>query len=136
MEEPEPKYPVLIWALTIRGEMMAVHCADRAEALEIGRENMAAGVWRTWDAFETAGDNSAVEARKIASSHDKSQKSVRPRILADWTPPDAAAEAEAQPRVPVKKSRIIVGPQDGKRRTHEKEKPKATGTRRRRIIPD
>ena len=147
MQKPDAQYPVLIWALTIRGEMMAVHCSSRAEALEIGRANVASGVWRTWDAFEAAGNAAVEEARKIASSssdddsghESESEKSPRPRILADWTPPEPPAKsaAPAPARAPGK-VRITEGRHEVKRTTQEKEKEKEKPmvARRRRIIPE
>src|SRR5438132_723055 len=102
MHKPDAQHPVLIWALTIRGEMMAVHCASREEALEIGRENVAAGIWRTWDAFESEAGAAAAAARKIASSKEEAAKGSAPvlaraRILADWRPPEAPQPPPAVP---------------------------------------
>jgi hypothetical protein len=127
MQKPDAQYPILIWALTIRGEIMAVHCTNRAEALEIGRANVASGAWRTWDAFESSGDATEIEARKIACSDEQPANTPRPRILADWTPP--APPAPELPREPMVKETL-----KGLRAGATQEKPK--GTRRRRIIPD
>jgi hypothetical protein len=134
MARPDAQYPILIWALTIRGEMMAVHCTTRAEALEIGRANVASGAWRTWDAFESAGDATEIEARRIASSTSAAEEeaekapSARPRILADWTPPEPPPVGETA-RVPVVKETLRAY-----RAGVTQEKPKAI--RRPRIIPD
>jgi hypothetical protein len=142
MARPDAQYPVLIWALTIRGEMMAVHCTTRAEALEIGRANVASGAWRTWDAFESAGDAEVIEARRIASSSalEESPKSPRPRILADWAPPEPPAAEPAvpvKPRVPTTKVPTVKETLKGFRAgVAAQEKPMATGTRRQRVIPD
>jgi hypothetical protein len=127
MQKPDAQYPILIWALTIQGEIMAVHCVDRAEALAIGRANVASGAWRTWDAFESSGDATEIEARKIASSDEQPTISPRPRILADWTPP--ALPVPELPREPMVKETL-----KGLRAGATQEKPNAT--RRRRIIPE
>jgi hypothetical protein len=87
MESEQPKHPILIWALTRKGEMVATFCANRAEAIEIGRANVASGAWRTWDAFEVPGQAQPVDVSHPIASDDESKTKPRPRILADWIPP-------------------------------------------------
>ena len=105
MARPDAQYPILIWALTIRGEIMAVHCTTRAEALEIGRANVASGAWRTWDAFRVFLDATEIEAHKIASSDEQSPTTpaARPRILAGWTPPEP-------PKAPAPPAEVVLSP--------------------------
>ena len=62
---PLPKPAVLLWALTVEGEINATYCEDLAEAERFGRLNVASGAWRTWrgDAIAILSASLRVERR-------------------------------------------------------------------------
>jgi hypothetical protein len=75
---------VLLWALTVQGEINATYCEDLAEAERFGRLNVSSGAWRTWDAFELLPDGS--RGRILVSSHGNDTKATSKRIRARIIP--------------------------------------------------
>jgi hypothetical protein len=67
-----PENPILVWALTKKGEIIATFFADLAEVEHYGKINTDSGAWRTWDAFELPPDLDATR-RVLVASHDKSK---------------------------------------------------------------
>jgi hypothetical protein len=95
-ESPTPiSHPILVWALSQKGDMVATYFDNLAEAEYYGQINTDSGAWRTWDAFELPPDLDATR-RVLVATHDKSKlvdvpRRARPRILASLSPAAIAA---------------------------------------------
>jgi hypothetical protein len=76
--EPTPEPRILIWALTAESGLVAMYCPDVDTAVELGRQSVRAGTWKTWDAFELATDGS--DGRKLVATHS-THGVKRPRLL-------------------------------------------------------
>ena len=86
MSKPHPPVAptVLLWALTVQGEINATYCEDLAEAERFGRLNVSSGAWRTWDAFEVLPDGT--RGRSLVSSHGNDTQATSTRVRARIIP--------------------------------------------------
>ena len=91
MQKPPPDHTILVWAMTVTGDLMSSYFRDLDEAEKFGRLNVTTGAWRTWDAFQLPPDRNASRGVLVAShtklkpkpAVDKPARRPRQRIIPD-----------------------------------------------------
>jgi hypothetical protein len=64
--QQEPAMDITLWALSSEGGFLTFSFTNTALAQRVGNSMVAAGAWRTWDAFETLSGDTTI-ARLIVS---------------------------------------------------------------------
>jgi hypothetical protein len=104
-ESNTPENPILVWALTKKGEIVATFFADLDEVEHYGKLNTDSGAWRTWDAFELPPDLDATrrvlvashDKSKLVSATDKASTGRRYPILGNWSPAASLGGGDSVP---------------------------------------